>query len=118
MTGFRAEAIEAYETTRSSDTQGIIAALLHLAETIAPAGSGAPRPGISPSWQGAALLISRRDSGEALTVKQLTRRLTGQGFDEDDDVVGLGMWELVEAGRVEANTNWDKPLFSTAPKRQ
>ncbi|MFJ6511642.1 hypothetical protein ACIQMO_02965 [Streptomyces sp. NPDC091406] len=118
MTDFRAEAIEAYETTRSSDTRGIIAALLHLAETIAPAGSGAPRRGTSPSWQGAALSYLQEGQRGAITVKRLTSWLAEQGFDVDDDVVGLGMWELVEAGRVKANTTGDKPLFSAAPKRQ
>ncbi|MBD2828503.1 hypothetical protein ID875_09245 [Streptomyces globisporus] len=48
----------------------------------------------------------------------MTSWLTGQGFDVDDGVVGLGMWELVEAGHVKVNTAGAKPLFYAAPKRQ
>ncbi|MGW7619648.1 hypothetical protein ACWGLG_28120 [Streptomyces antimycoticus] len=118
MTDFRAEAIEAYETTRSSDTRGIIAALLHLAETITPAGTGTPRGGGSPSWQGAALSYLQGGQHRAKTVGRLARWLTEQGFDVDDDAVGPGMWELVEAGRVKADTTGAQPLFSAVPERR
>ncbi|MFH9367266.1 hypothetical protein OG728_22000 [Streptomyces microflavus] len=118
MTDFRAEAIEAYETTRSSDTRGIIAALLHVAETIAPADTGIPRGGSSPSWQAAALSYLQGGQHRAKTVDRLARWLTEQGFDVDDDAVGLGMWELVEAGRAKANTTGAQPLFSAVPDRQ
>ncbi|MGW4624530.1 hypothetical protein [Streptomyces rubiginosohelvolus] len=115
MTDFRAEAIEVYETTRSSDTRGIIAALLHLAETIAPAGPSTLKGGGSPIWQGAALSYLQGKQHRAKTVGRLTSWLTEQGFDVDDDAVRRGMWELVEAGHVKANTSVAPPQFSAVP---
>ncbi|MFE6824832.1 hypothetical protein [Streptomyces sp. NPDC057690] len=118
MTDFRAEAIEVYETTRSSDTRGIIAALLNLAETIAPAGPSTPRDGNSPTWQGAALSYLQGRQNRTKAVDRLAGWLTEQGFDVDVDAVSRGMWELVEAGRVEANTSGAQPLFSAVPERR
>jgi hypothetical protein len=118
LTDFRAEAVQVYETTRSSDTRGIIAALLHLAETIAPASPSTERGGGPPGWQGAALSYLQGKQHRTKSVHRLARWLTEQGFDVDDDAVRRGMWELVEAGHVEANTSGVQPLFSAVPERR
>ncbi|MER5207994.1 hypothetical protein [Streptomyces sp. NPDC002825] len=117
MADFRAEAIEAYETTRSKDTRGIIAALLHLAETIAPAGTNAaPVPG-AVRWQKSALAYLQGRSHRDKTADRIARWLGEQGLDVDLDEVKRGMWQLVEAGLVKANTVGMNPTFSAVSEK-
>ncbi|WP_406740110.1 hypothetical protein [Streptomyces atratus] len=117
MADFRAEAIEVYEVTRSSDTRGIIAALLHLAETITPASSDTPKADISSDWQNVALSYLQGKRYRAKTVDRMTEWLAEQGYDVDGKAVSRGMWELVESGHVEANTSNPQPQFSAVPDR-
>ncbi|MDT0439714.1 MULTISPECIES: hypothetical protein [Streptomyces] len=118
MTDFHAEAIKVYETTRSSDTRGIISALLHLAETMAPAVPSSPGGGTSLSWQGPALAYVQGNRHQKMSVDHLAKWLTQQGFDVDKDAVSRGMWELHGAGRVGVHTGGDQPVFSAVPERR
>ncbi|WP_331732888.1 hypothetical protein OG592_42640 (plasmid) [Streptomyces avidinii] len=117
MSDFRAEALHVYRETGSADTRGIIAALLHLADTIAvrsatrhgPAAPDAP-------WKTAVItyLTGRPNCKE--NVYELARWLDKQpGFDVDRETIAKGMWDLVQQGRVDSVLINEHPCF-TAPK--
>nr|WSS66336.1 hypothetical protein OG284_36580 [Streptomyces sp. NBC_01177] len=114
MPDFRAEAIEVYENTRSNDTRGIIAALLHLAERTAPAYPVAPTADAPSARKAAALSYLQGKTTRAKDAARIASWLRTQGVgDVDADTVLRGMWELVESGHVKANT-WSTPVEFSA----
>lgn len=113
MPDFRFEAIEIYENTRSSDTRGIIAALLHLAETIAAPSYLAPTVGAPSAWRAAALSYLQGKKTRDKATARIASWLEGQGFAVEQEDVLHGMWELVESGYVKANT-WESSVTFSA----
>ncbi|MBD2831752.1 hypothetical protein ID871_09810 [Streptomyces pratensis] len=114
MPDFRSEAIEIYGNTRSSDTRGIIAALLHLAETIAaPSYPAAPTVGAPSAWRAAALSYLQGKKTRDKATARIASWLEGQGFAVEQEDVLRGMWELVESGYVKANT-WESSVTFSA----
>ncbi|MFC8925515.1 hypothetical protein ACFT43_06495 [Streptomyces albidoflavus] len=119
MADYRAEAIEVYETTRSSDTRGIIAALLYLAEGGAPEGPPRPRDGDEGRvWRNSALRYLQDRPHRSKTADRVRDHLVGEGFDIDLDAVKRFLWSLVEEGLVQVNTNSDPTTFMAAPKQR
>ncbi|WP_371773287.1 hypothetical protein [Streptomyces sp. NBC_01438] len=115
MPDFRSEAIEIYENTRSSDTRGIIAPLLHLAETIAAPSCPAATPtdGAPSAWRAAALSYLQGKKTRDKATARIASWLEGQGFAVEQEDVLRGMWQLVESGYVKANT-WESPVTFSA----
>ncbi|MER6916748.1 hypothetical protein ABT354_34280 [Streptomyces sp. NPDC000594] len=118
MADFRSEAIEVFETTRSSDTRGIIAALLHLADTFGPAGPGSPRGRGFPDWHKPALAYLQGKETRAKTAERIAQWLVDQGMEVSEEEVRRGMWDLVAAGQVKARTSGLEPLFYAVPERR
>ncbi|MFP3116337.1 hypothetical protein [Streptomyces sp. Iso 434] len=120
MADYRAEAIEVYEKTSSSDTRGIIAALLYLAEGNVPASTTSESPSTlgSPGWKGAALSYLRSGYSRTKTAERIRQWLASEGQDVDIEEVKRGLWELVEAGHVKANTAAKPTQFSAAPAQR
>ncbi|MFJ5288512.1 hypothetical protein [Streptomyces sp. NPDC088348] len=115
MPDFRSEAIEIYENKRSSDTRGTIAALLHLAETIAAPSypAAAPTAGAPSAWRAAALSYLQGKKTRDKATARIASWLEGQGFAVEQEDMLHGMWELVESGYVKANT-WESPVTFSA----
>ncbi len=113
MNDFRSEAEKIYETTRDTDTRGIIAAVLHLADTMNPAAAGYAHPVPErAAWQGAALSYLLGKPTRRKTADRIASWLTAQGFEVDAWTVNQGMWQLVADGRVAADTSGMEPVFA------
>ncbi|RSS06245.1 hypothetical protein EF913_03710 [Streptomyces sp. WAC04189] len=115
MGNFRAEAERIYETTRDTDTRGIIAAILHLADTIAPAATGPTHSMLSiTEWQEAVLAYLRGKVTREKSASRIREWLASQSYEVDLETVQRGLWELVAVGLVTARTSGASPVFAAA----
>ncbi|MFD6782271.1 hypothetical protein ACFWDF_30760 [Streptomyces diastaticus] len=116
MADYRAEAIEVYEKTSSSDTRGIIAALLYLAEGNAPdAATRSMGGGEGQAWRHAALSYLGDGTKRSETAETIRKWLAQQSFEIDINTVQSSMWDLAEADLVKANVNRGSVTFSAIP---
>ncbi|MEV6589408.1 hypothetical protein [Streptomyces acidicola] len=116
MTDFRSEAIQVFHGTRSPDTRGIIAALLHIADTLAgnatESSSGQTSSPARAEWEEPTVEYLRSLAGRSQKVYEIREWLNRHGFDVEEHALSEGMWRLHREGRVVGVVERDKPRFS------
>lgn len=123
MTDYRTEALRVYNSTRSADTRGIIAAFLHLADTlavtdtVAPASTVPAQPVAGRSvWQQAAVTYLSDKGDRFKSAYRIREWLARQGMEVDEEDVTRGLWELVNDGALRAST-YSTPVTFAAAKQ-
>ncbi|MFD7257917.1 hypothetical protein [Streptomyces sp. NPDC059874] len=105
MTDYRAHALAVFRDTRNIDTRGIIAAILHLAESVNDRSEATADTAAPPAWQHAALTWFKDRAHTHQQPGTLTQWLNSYGFNVDVDTVTAHLWELTREGILEAGTN-------------
>jgi len=113
VTDFRAQAIEVFETTTDHAARGIIAAILHLADTVTTRSPEAPEVPTSPR-QVLSLLLSRFEEEDRATVGTKDFMEYADLFGRSRPWVVAELPKFVEEGRLGEPSDGRYPIIRKA----